>query len=172
MKRQGISLLEVVLALAILGVALALIGELISLGSRAGEAARDDMESQLICESIINEVAAGVELPELLLDQPVDELGEWLYSVETQPVDEAGLIAIYVSVRKADMAPTLRPKLPYTLTRWVIDPEVEFVTDESLIAGARVELSSVAVDASLADAVVAVRQRMAELAGGEEGAAS
>jgi len=42
--------------------------------------------------------------------------------------------------------------------------EVSFDVDEDLVAGARVEFSSRAIDASLADVVVAVRERFAELA--------
>lgn len=130
--RRGLSLMEVVLALSILGISLAMIGELVRIGSRAGEAARDDMESQLICESLINEIAAGTQLPEMVIDQPVDELGEWLYSVETQPVDAASLIAIRVSVRRADaILPTNRVVIPYSLTRWVMDPEVEMAAREA-----------------------------------------
>lgn len=130
--RRGLSLMEVVLALAILGISLAMIGELVRLGTRAGEAARDDMESQLICESLINEIAAGTQLPEMVIDQPVDEFGEWLYSVETQPVDAASLIAIRVSVRRADaILPTNRVVIPYSLTRWVMDPEVEMAAREA-----------------------------------------
>lgn len=132
-KRHGLSLMEVVLALAILGISLAMIGELIRLGSRAGEAARDDLESQLICESLINEVAASTQVPEPVIDQPVDELGEWLYSVETQPVDEGGLLAVRVSVRRADKQESTSARIvpPYSLTRWIVDPEVEMAAREA-----------------------------------------
>ncbi len=44
--------------------------------------------------------------------------------------------------------------------------DVSFDVDESLIAGTRVEFSSQAVDATLADAVAAVRERFGELAPG------
>lgn len=127
--RRGLSLLEVVLALAILGVSLAVIGELIRLGTRAGEAARDDLEAQLICESIVNEIAAGATMPETLVDAPVDQLGEWLCSVESQAVDDAGLMAVRVTVRRANASPSSVP--PYTLTRWIIDPSVELAAREA-----------------------------------------
>lgn len=116
------SLMEVVLALAILGVSLAMIGELIRIGSRAGEAARDDMEKQLIAESLINEIASSAVYPEPVFEQPIDSLGEWLYTVEAEAVDEAGLLAVRVTIRKADDTST-RP--PYSLIRWMMDPEVE-----------------------------------------------
>ena len=46
--------------------------------------------------------------------------------------------------------------------------DVSFNVDESLIAGTRVEFSSQAVDATLADAVTAVRERFGELAPGPD----
>lgn len=47
--------------------------------------------------------------------------------------------------------------------------DVTFDTDPDLVAGARVAFSSMAIDASLADVLVATRERFAELAAGEEG---
>jgi len=44
---------------------------------------------------------------------------------------------------------------------------VQFETDQSLVAGTRVEFGALAVDASLADVLVAVRDRVAELAGSD-----
>jgi prepilin-type N-terminal cleavage/methylation domain-containing protein len=155
LKRRGLSLMEVVLALAILGVALAMIGELIRIGSRAGEAARDDMEKQLIAESLINEIASSAVYPEPVFEQPVDDLGEWLYTVETEPVDEVGLIAVRVTIRKADAAPTTLP--PYSLTRWMLDPEVEasareaqLVMEEQLKLRAQAQASGTETDNSAA----------------------
>jgi prepilin-type N-terminal cleavage/methylation domain-containing protein len=129
MKRRGLSLLEVVLALAILGVSLAVIGELIRLGTRAGESARDDMEAQLICESLVNEIASGLAMPEMVVDAPVDQYGEWLYSVESQPIDQAGLLAVRVTVRRSKASPS--SVAPYSLTRWMIDPNVELAAREA-----------------------------------------
>jgi hypothetical protein len=43
------------------------------------------------------------------------------------------------------------------------EDEVEFVVDQDLVAGARVEFSSIAVDASLQDALQAARQQFEKL---------
>ncbi len=129
---QGMSLLEVILALAILGVSLGVIGELIRLGTRAGEKARNDTEAQLIAESLINEIAAGAQMPEMVTDAPIDEFDEWRYSVESQAIDEGGLLAVRVSVRRTDeIVNPNNPIRPYMLTRWIVDPGVEQAAREA-----------------------------------------
>jgi hypothetical protein len=70
-----LSLLEVILAIAILGGSLAVIGQLINIGARNAISARDLTTAQLYCESKLAEVSAGIELPEPttaspLLDDP------------------------------------------------------------------------------------------------------
>ena len=119
--RDGMSLLEVILAIAILGGALAIIGELIRIGSRNAASARDLSTAQLHCESKLAEVAAGVE-PLEGGGGPLDETGEWTYSVVSEPVDDLGLIGVTVTVQQ-DPAQIARP-LSFTLTRWIIDPAV------------------------------------------------
>ena len=57
--RTGLSLLEVMLALAILGGALAAIGELMRIGARNAEKARDLTTAQMICESTMAEIQLG-----------------------------------------------------------------------------------------------------------------
>ncbi|MBW8884274.1 MAG: prepilin-type N-terminal cleavage/methylation domain-containing protein, partial [Planctomycetia bacterium] len=49
--QRGLSLMEVILAIAILGGALAMIGQLIRIGSRSAAEARDLTMSQLYAES-------------------------------------------------------------------------------------------------------------------------
>ena len=120
-RRTGMSLLEVILAIAILGGALAIIGELIRIGSRNAASARDLSTAQLHCESKLNEVAAGIE-PLEGGGGPLDETGEWVYSVVSEPVDDLGLIGVTVTVSQ-DPAQIAKP-LTFTLTRWIIDPAV------------------------------------------------
>ena len=57
--RRGLSLLEVVLAIAILGMSLATIGQLIRIGARNAVMARDLATAQMYAESTLADVAAG-----------------------------------------------------------------------------------------------------------------
>ena len=58
-SRQGLSLMEVIIALAILGLALAAIGELIRVGARNAEVSRKRTTAQLLCENKLAEIKAG-----------------------------------------------------------------------------------------------------------------
>ncbi len=118
--RRGLSLLEVMLALAILGLSLAATGGLIRIGIRSAEAARDLTRAQLYCESLMAEIVAGITPPQPVTDAPLDVQQEWLYAVEIQTIDAQGLVAVIVTVgqdpRKFD-----RPAI-FTLVRWIPDP--------------------------------------------------
>src|SRR5687767_15977226 len=96
--RRGLTLLEVILAIAILGGALAVIGELIRLGSRSAAQARDLTTAQRCCESKVNALAAGIDEPTAVSAAPLDDSAGWIYSVEPQQTDEQGMIAIRVTV--------------------------------------------------------------------------
>lgn len=125
-RREGLSLLEVMLALAILGGAIAVVGELMRFGMRNAEAARDLSTAQVFCEAKVNEIAAGLLPAQPMADTPIEEIanmdaaGLWLYSVEVEQVDQQGLIAVKVTVFQ-DPNITLRPA-SFSLVRWMIDP--------------------------------------------------
>jgi general secretion pathway protein I len=59
-KSGGFSLLEVILALAILTGAVAVLGEIVRLGIRNAQVARDTTQAQLLCESKLAEITAGI----------------------------------------------------------------------------------------------------------------
>jgi len=56
---HGLTLLEVILALIILGGALVAVGELIRTASRSARDARDATSAQVIADSLMSEIAAG-----------------------------------------------------------------------------------------------------------------
>lgn len=83
MKRDGFSLLEVVLSLAILTGAVVVLGELVRSGLRSAQYARDLSQAELLCESIAQQVAAGI-VPAQNVEHAAfgDEAPGWFYSVE------------------------------------------------------------------------------------------
>jgi type II secretion system protein I len=121
-RRTGLTLLEVMLALAILGGALATIGELMRIGARNAEIARDKTTAQLLAETTMAELEVGF-LP--LLSQgktPVQDLelqADWLYTVNVQPVDNAALMSVEVLVEQN--ADVFSRPVSFKLTRWLID---------------------------------------------------
>jgi type II secretory pathway pseudopilin PulG len=140
MRRSAYSLLEVVLALAILGGAIAVIGETTSQGFRNSKLARDLTYAQLLCESKLNEIKAGMEIPEAidgaLLENTFLEPGqpEWLYSIRVESTPQEGLLAVYVTVHQ-DLAPRSRPA-SYTLIGWMMDPTWKETLEEAVAAEA------------------------------------
>jgi prepilin-type N-terminal cleavage/methylation domain-containing protein len=119
-SRRGLSLLEVILAIAILGGALAIIGELIRIGARNAAIARDLTTAQLYCESKMSEAAAGVIDLENLETEQLDEEGEWMCVITTEALDQQQLIAVNVTVgQNPDLF--ARP-VSFSMTRWIIDP--------------------------------------------------
>lgn len=124
---SGFSLLEVILALAILCGAIATLGELSRLGMRSAERARDMTQAQLLCESKLAEITAGLTPAESEQDVPLETTDdetetEWLYSVEVTPLDDEGLMEVRVTVAK-DLPPEKRP-VEFPLVRWMVDESV------------------------------------------------
>ena len=132
-SRGGFSLLEVVLALAILVGSIAVMGELIRLGTLSAANARDLTQAQLICESKLNEIAAGI-MPAEPVSYAMYELDpEWLYSVELAAVDIPGLVMLRVTVTQ-NLSPLQRPA-EFSLTKLIQDPGVELAPAEPIDTG-------------------------------------
>jgi prepilin-type N-terminal cleavage/methylation domain-containing protein len=134
---RGFTLLEVMLALAILAGALAVLGELGRSGMRSAKSARDSTRAQLLAESIMNDIIAGIISPaEPVQDSPVpdpvqgtatgivsdDDIARWVYSIDPETIDQDGLLEVAVTV-KQDLPDAQRPA-SFTLVRWVPDPGV------------------------------------------------
>lgn len=121
-RRQGMTLLEVILALAIFAMALGLLGQLVQTGSRAAAAARDETRAQLVCESVLASVVAGAIPAQQVGGATYEADPEWTYSLDVQPTTTYGLISVQVSVTQ-NIADAARPT-EFTLLRWMRDPVV------------------------------------------------
>lgn len=127
--RRGFSLLEIILALAILGGALAVLGQIADTGTDAAREARALAMARVLCQAKLSEVLLNASLgqtPTTVIDaiaEPFDSLAtiQYSYSIEVAPAPLEGLLAIRVSVQGLD--PDGGPRLAvYQLTRWMIDP--------------------------------------------------
>ena len=128
MKRGGFSLLEVILALAILAGSMAVLGELARLGLQNAQIARDTAQAQLLCESKLAEITAGITPMQAVSDaefeEPVgDGTMKWLFSIDVQQTNCQGMSAVRVTVVQ-DLPEKKRP-VDFSLVRWMLDPEVE-----------------------------------------------
>ncbi|MFZ5833319.1 MAG: hypothetical protein ACOY3P_24785 [Planctomycetota bacterium] len=125
-RNVAFSLLEVILAIAILAGAIAVIGEVTRNAMRNARAAAGMAKAQLFCESLMAEIASGLAAPEPVVEAPLDIVvdpnePDWLYTVETETIDDAGLLAVRVTVRQ-DLPPEMNPP-EVSMTRWITDAE-------------------------------------------------
>lgn len=127
---RGITLFEVLLAIAILGGSMVAIGEMMRTGSRSAIEAREVTHAQLYAETIIAEIAAGVLPSQSVNDQPHATDPDWLYSIQSDSTSQAGLLMIQVTLRQANVPPNKRP-LSFSLVRWMVDPSLDLVAPDS-----------------------------------------
>lgn len=123
--RAGFSLLETILALAVLTAAVAVLGELIRLGVRSADSAVSQSQGQLLCEGKLAELASSDQLPSStgLVAFPSDVPGGegWLYSVAVEALAEQGLYRVEVTVARDE--PAVNHPTQFTLVRWMLDPQ-------------------------------------------------
>jgi general secretion pathway protein I len=131
-RRKGLSLLEVLLALAILGATLAIINELMRVGGRNAEQARDVTTAQIHCESLMAQVVCGLIAPTPVVNIPIDDPnqpGEWLYSLTVEQIDQNGMLAVQLTVTQNPEL-IVRP-VSFGAMRWMLDPETTGTSDSS-----------------------------------------
>ena len=127
-SQGGFSLLEVIVALASLAGAIAALGQVARLAIKNARIARDMTYAQLLCESKLAELTAGILPLEPVEGAAVGDVEdeaptEWLYSVGVEPIDGHGLMTIRVSVYQ-DPSFEKAP-VEFSLTRWILDTSRE-----------------------------------------------
>ncbi len=129
-NRSGLTLLEVMIALAILGTSLAAIGELIRIGADAADRATELTTAQFLCDSKLAEIKSGV-LPADSIGPIPFEIFEteepWEYMVLVDSVDDQGLLLVEVTVSQLREDGRLPARV--TLTTWMIDPLMDSEAD-------------------------------------------
>lgn len=121
-NRAGLSLLEVVFAITILGTALAAIGHLVQLGMKAGGAARVQSYSQILADAKMAEIACGALPLESNAATPIDDAPGWVYAVEVEPAEQVGLLVVKVSVSQS----TRDRPIQFSVVRFLPDPNFQF----------------------------------------------
>ena len=128
--RAGFSLLEILLALAILGGSLAVLSQIADTGMSAARESRDLAAARILCQSKLSEVLLDTTMgisPQSVLTASFDTVFDsqstsmFQYSVDVQPAPLDGLLAIRVLVESLDLD-NGKPRTRYALTRWVVDP--------------------------------------------------
>jgi type II secretion system protein I len=119
----GFSLLEVVLALAILAGALAALGEVMRMGDQNAERARDETQAEVLANSVMSELVCGARVLGNVNGAVFDLATEppWNYSIAVEATEYSELVAVRVSVAQ-QIGPELQPAR-CDLVRWLPNPD-------------------------------------------------
>lgn len=120
MKRQGLTILEVLVALAIFLLAMIGIGELLIQASERALEVRYHSEAAQLAQSKLAELAAGAIPFESVGDQAVEEDDSWVWSMDAQQGDIAGLWNVRVSL--ARMKPDGSRAEYCAVSQMILDP--------------------------------------------------
>ena len=142
---DGFTLLEVILALAILGGALAVLGEVWRLGGRSANDATAETRAQLLADSLLDQVLCGAVEAAEADRQPFDatevvDSVPWLYSLHATAGPVAGLRLLEIVVEQ-DLAAELNP-VRYRLVRWaptIAEPAEAKEESETMQAAAKAQ---------------------------------
>ena len=132
-RHHGFSLMEIIIALTILGLSLAAIGNLVMTGARSAERAQIETTAQFLCESKLGEIKSGAQPAESIGPIPFEQYeapAGGQYTVMSQPVDDTGtLLNIVVMVEQVttDGSDPIR----FQLVTWMIDPSIELSPDSN-----------------------------------------
>ena len=121
-RRTGFSLMEILLATSILLGSLIVLGQLAAVGRMHAEDADSLTNAQLICQTKLNEILAGLEPISSVENEPLADAPGWVYSVEVESVDRLGLSSLRVAVAQRDETTQGPVKERFALTRWMRDP--------------------------------------------------
>jgi prepilin-type N-terminal cleavage/methylation domain-containing protein len=120
-SRCGFSLIEMLVATAIVLVSVGVLSELAGVGQRHARAAEDAATAQRLCQNLLEGILCGGAPLETTQDAVVKEDPDWTYSVELKPLDdyawEPGLAELRVTVTKTSEAAS--PSRSFSLVRWI-----------------------------------------------------
>ena len=118
-RRHGLSLLEVILAIAILGTSMAIIGQVFFAGYRSAVKARDLSDATILCDSVMAELAAGsIEFTSSTSGAQIPGIQGWEYSVDTVQSNVEGLLLTTVAVNRQNSN-----SISMSIVRMLPDPD-------------------------------------------------
>ncbi len=128
---RGISLLEVILSLTILAIASAYLSQSMYLATTNALTAERLTQSELVAESVMNQVVAGVIPAQPVTWTPYmdssmtgEELAtsQWMYQIQSIPTEIQGMIGIQVAVQEVRRDGAMTNNIDIYVNRWMIDP--------------------------------------------------
>lgn len=129
-RRRGMSLLEVLVALAIFLISIVAISQIINLAAEQALVVQDQARATQLCQAKMAEVSAGVMPFQGQSEVPFDEDDGWVWSMECQPGPVASLWAVTIRVSRAGTAGEARSEV--SLCQFVLDPAARGSATEAM----------------------------------------
>lgn len=124
-RRAGFSLMEVLLATAILLASVMVLMELAGIGRYYVQSVEARSAAQALCLTKLNELLSGAQPLQTIDERTIEDQPDWVYSVEITPVRQLPLAAVRVTVTQQVTEgphPLVRGKpKSCSLVRWVAD---------------------------------------------------
>jgi type II secretion system protein I len=119
----GFSLLEVLLALAILAGSIAALGEVMRLGDQNAALARDESQAEMLAGSVVSELLSGARQVRAVSSATFNRTADpaWTYSITVVSTNYNELVSVRVSVVQ-QLAAELHPA-HCDLVRWMPNPD-------------------------------------------------
>lgn len=121
----GFTLLEIILALAILAGSLVALGEVMRLGDQTAMLTEGETQAQILAASVMEELVSGARQLSTVSRASLVEDSDppWVYSVDVQNTDFNELVAVRVTVEQ-QIDERLQPAR-FELVRWMPNPDFE-----------------------------------------------
>jgi type II secretion system protein I len=121
-ERRGFSLLEVILALAILAGSLAALGEVMRMAGQAARLTESETQAQILAASVMDELASGARQLSAVSQSELDSTANppWVYSVALEDTGYQQMVAVRVTVSQ-QLDSRLQPA-HFELLRWMPNP--------------------------------------------------
>ncbi len=123
--RSAFTLLEVILALAILAGSVAVLGEVMRLAGDASSRATAETRAQMIASTVLAQLRSGARELVDVVEEPfeTEDTVAWLVSVTITPIEGTieDLNSVVITAAQ-DLEPRLQPT-SYSMTVWMHTPE-------------------------------------------------
>lgn len=120
-RRDGFSLLEVMLAAGLLLGCLVVLSELANIGRIHVASAEDEATAARLCQNQLNAILSGLAPVASVQQEPLADAPGWWYAVEVEPSKQRGIAVLRITVGK-EAESGGRP-MEFSLVRWLRDPK-------------------------------------------------
>ncbi len=120
---SGFTLLEIILALAILAGSLTALGEVMRLADQSASLTEGESQAQILAASVMDELLSGARQLETVSQATLvsDADPPWLYSIETDKTNLDAIISVRITIEQK-LDTRLQPA-HFDLTRYMPNPD-------------------------------------------------